>query len=147
MFCPNCGRDCGEAKFCSECGQNIYPKPPFAEKSVLRGDLVFGEQEVILITRLPRVQEATYVFPYDQIFDTTFVPATRWFTGFLCIRDWKNRFIALPERQGQKNCMDSMIWFEERDNVTFYRAYEFLKQWAAINARQRKKDKKSTPPG
>ena len=23
MFCPNCGQDCGTAKFCSECGQNL----------------------------------------------------------------------------------------------------------------------------
>jgi hypothetical protein len=23
MFCPNCGQDCGDAKFCSECGQNL----------------------------------------------------------------------------------------------------------------------------
>lgn len=23
MFCPNCGNDCGEAKFCSECGCKI----------------------------------------------------------------------------------------------------------------------------
>ena len=23
MFCPNCGKDCAEAKFCSECGQNL----------------------------------------------------------------------------------------------------------------------------
>jgi len=23
MFCPNCGNDCGDAKFCSECGENL----------------------------------------------------------------------------------------------------------------------------
>ena len=23
MFCPNCGKDCGDAKFCSECGQKL----------------------------------------------------------------------------------------------------------------------------
>ncbi len=24
MFCPNCGTDCGEAKFCSECGTKLH---------------------------------------------------------------------------------------------------------------------------
>lgn len=23
MFCPNCGNDCGEAKFCSQCGEEL----------------------------------------------------------------------------------------------------------------------------
>lgn len=23
MFCPNCGKDCGDAKFCSECGTSL----------------------------------------------------------------------------------------------------------------------------
>ena len=26
MFCPNCGQDCGSAKFCSGCGQNLLGK-------------------------------------------------------------------------------------------------------------------------
>ena len=26
MFCPNCGRDCGEFKFCPECGQELEEK-------------------------------------------------------------------------------------------------------------------------
>jgi hypothetical protein len=30
MFCPNCGQDCGTAKFCSECGQDLrkWPQKP-----------------------------------------------------------------------------------------------------------------------
>ena len=23
MFCPNCGNNCGDAKFCSNCGQKL----------------------------------------------------------------------------------------------------------------------------
>lgn len=26
MFCPNCGRNCGNANFCSKCGQDLYPQ-------------------------------------------------------------------------------------------------------------------------
>ena len=33
MFCPNCGKDCGSAKFCPECGQKLQGKPEKEQKS------------------------------------------------------------------------------------------------------------------
>ena len=33
MFCPNCGKDCGSAKFCPECGQKLQGKFEQEQKS------------------------------------------------------------------------------------------------------------------
>ena len=40
MFCPNCGQDCGSAKFCSECGQDLRKwsqKPKAHQQNEQRG--------------------------------------------------------------------------------------------------------------
>ena len=34
MYCPNCGRDCEEAKFCSECGQKLRSENNEAERII-----------------------------------------------------------------------------------------------------------------
>lgn len=154
MFCPNCGKDCGEFKFCPECGtqvrllesddtdqkeKGVFPKPPFAMKKVRQGVLEFETDRVKLNVKPPKVKRREMQIPYNEIFDVSYVPATTWLNGFLCLREWKSQHIPLPMKFSEGKKRDSIIWFEKKENVIFYRAYEFLKQCAAINAEQRQK--------
>ena len=87
--------------------------------------------------KLPVVARKLFLVPYNEIYDVSYVPATNWQTGFLCIRDWKSRNLPIPRTMWEKNVQDLMFWFEKKDNQDFYRAYVFLKKCAEINANRK----------
>ena len=145
MKCKNCGGQIEvvpENGNCPNCGHclidiRLYPTPPFLMKKVRYGYLEFEEHGVRLHTRLPKAPLKDIFTPYTEIFDTSFVPATRWLIGFLCIRSVKEKHIPLPRTFWEKRNTDSLIWFEIHENVEFNKAYEFLKQCADINEKVR----------
>jgi len=158
MICPNCGRDCGDkAQFCRDCGMRLrqggqaetnteltFPEPPF---EIVRnhvayleeGYLKFDKSSVRLVARLPRVPKKDIMIPYHELFDVSYVAATRHWIGFLCVRKWADRHIPLPKIFWEKKLRDTMIWFAQKDNDDFYRAFVFLKEIARINASRRSK--------
>lgn len=158
VHCPNCGADSticdniGECEYCGsplsgeqvqltadDTGQSIYPKPPFALKRVRWGVLEFENDSMSVWVKLPKVPHIDVHIPYNEIFGVSYVPATKWLNGFLCVREWKDRYIPLPRKFSEMTLRNVTTWLEERDNDDFLRIYEFLKQCAAINAEQRQK--------
>lgn len=154
MFCPNCGKDCGEFKFCPECGtrlclvvssvakgekENAFPELPLTKKRVRWGVLEFENDSMSVWVKLPMVPPIDVHIPYNEIFDVSYVPATFWLNGFLCVREWKERHIPIPKSHWESTLGNVTTWLEEKDNDDFLRIYEFLKQCAAINAEQRQK--------
>ena len=113
--------------------------PPFTEKrigsSLTTSILKFETDALWLSVKNPKVPRRELYVSYNEVFDATFVSATIWMKGFLCIREWQNRHIPLPNSHWEKKITDTIIFFERRDNDTFYRAYEFIKQHAVINQR------------
>ena len=119
--------------------QHIYPKPPFALKRVRWGVLEFENDSMSVWVKLPKVPPIDVRIPYNEIFGVSFVPATKWRNGFLCVREWKERHIPIPMSHWESTLGNVTTWLEEKDNDDFLRIYEFLKQCAAINAEQRQK--------
>ena len=115
----------------------MFPNPPFKEKKVGTGFLRLGKSGVELSVKHPKVPRINVLIPYDEIFDATFVPATKLFKGFLCVREKENRHIPLPRNRWERLLRDTYISFEWWDNVVFYQAYEFLKQCVQINNKEK----------
>lgn len=139
MVCPNCDsvlNGIPERCTCPNCGAKLFPDPPFSIKKIRQGSLDFSNCGVHILAKLPRVPLKDILIPYGEIFDVSYVPANRWRIGFLCIRKWGDRHIPLPRTFWEKKLTDSMIWFEQGDNVPFYQAYAFLKQCAEINQKK-----------
>ena len=162
VHCPNCGADstiCGDIRECEYSGSPLsveqerlavaentvkkeccaFPEPPLTLKKVRWGTLEFSSESMHVRIRLPKRPLTDKVIPYDEIFGVSYVPATKWLNGFLCVREWKDRYIPLPRKFSEMTLRNVTTWLEERDNDDFLRIYEFLKQCAAINAEQRQK--------
>jgi hypothetical protein len=154
MFCPNCGKDCGETKFCSECGMRVclaaskdavrkghcvFPEPPITLKKVRWGTLEFTCDSMRVRIRLPRRPLTDILILYDEIFDVSYVPATTWRNGFLSVREWKDRHVPIPKRFSEMTLRNTTTWLEKKDNHDFYYIHKFLKQCAAINTAQKQK--------
>ena len=122
---------------CWDSQEGMLPKPPFAVKKTQEGYLEFGQHGVKISVKLPKVPQKDILIPYDEIYAASYVPATKWLKGFLCVREWKERHRPLPRTFWEKSLRDSLIWFSQKDNDEFCRAYEFLKQCAEINANRK----------
>ena len=147
-ICPNCGGVMpGTVRQTIPLKQDskpLFPHPPF---EIVRnhvayleeGYLKFDKSSVRLVTRLPKVPKKDIIIPYHELFDVSYVPASKHFIGFLCVRIIADRHIPLPQTRWKKKLTDTMIWFTQKDNDDFYRAFVFLKEIARINASMRGK--------
>ncbi len=152
MFCPNCGKDCGAFKFCPECGtqlcitepdyigiraERMFPEPPLEQINSRLGMLELNTDSLFVSVQPPYLPLREIWIAYDEIFAVSYLPATWWRNGFLCVREWKDRHIPVPKRFLEMTSGNVTIWFEQKDNREYESVYEFLKQCAEINATQR----------
>ena len=90
LFCPNCGKDCGDAKFCSECGQALrstnevaamdakIPEPPVGIYENHDRDYVEMDATSITFCRNPFLGKTTKrTIRYDQIEAVSFAQAVK----------------------------------------------------------------------
>ena len=159
MFCPNCGHDCGEFKFCPECGTQlrflesnntdqkkelVFPEPPIGVYRSGDNYIQIDQQSLKIYRRVPYRggmdlvvdrRPIQRVIKYSEIAAVSFIAPKNLKAGLLSIRDKSDRYTPLPtgETRHQEYFYDSgTVFFAKVYSEKFYRVYLFLKQWAEI---------------
>jgi len=132
MFCPNCGKDCGDTGFCSVCDQALdsfeeeVPNPPIGRYHGVDGyiDISFCTLEIHKEGVAGVTEQIT---PYENIVGVWFQKASEEKLGYLAIRD--KRDVTHPvETLEDAACDKSALLFETGGNSIFKGINAFLKQ-------------------
>lgn len=142
MFCPNCGKDCGEAKFCSVCGQELSVEQTISQPPVGRYEAVDGYIDVsdytMTIHKVIGTQSVESVIDYNDITDVIFREAHT-SNGFLAIREEKDRLPPIKD-EWDAVCDEKTSLFGVGEDQEFHTLYTFLNHCKAITqARIRKR--------
>ena len=100
MFCPNCGNNCGDAKFCMRCGNNLSQSmavrsagsgisvmPPIGIYKGLWGSLEMTTDSAIILRNGVLYGKTQIAIPYSDIRYVTYMPPKKELSiGFLSIR-------------------------------------------------------------
>lgn len=161
MFCPNCGRNCGDDRFCADCGTRM-PNSADAEKQQdLGADLTeitqkipagfpvkssyIGERRTYLdlnettLTVSPTGgYEHRVTIAYDQIKHVVFMgpEGSGWFarSGVLLFRGEQQSHIPVPAPE-KMQLDDIAVFFPAESAPIFYHVYYILKLVAPKTAR------------
>ena len=101
MFCPNCGKDCGSAKFCPECGEKLQqvakkdavwqvgmPCPNCGGTKLDGSNCLFCGAQLIVEVASEESKEEVFNVPFDQLVEVKYKRELNKF-GNLCFR-WKH---------------------------------------------------------
>ena len=161
MFCPSCGKDCGDAKFCSECGQNLrnvaignntesprlkddekanrkyaeaeYPEPPVGRYNNHDHDYIEIKKDSLIIYKKNFLQKPTsHEILYKKIRCVTYGDLGV-LGGFLSIRDNNNQSPPLiTDKYAYAD--ETSIPFSRYQSDDFQKVYDFLKICADMNS-------------
>jgi hypothetical protein len=132
MFCPNCGKDCKDAKFCSECGTRLIVGAPieYAENdsyeipigiySGYQGYIQLGKDSLVISNR-----RCTTEIPYRELTAVRHVPGGLG-GGFFSVRYEKNKHLHLPESFNEALDDDTSIHTVMPRELVFYHICCFL---------------------
>lgn len=137
MFCPKCGRDCGEGGYCVSCNNkapNIKSvdtklEPPIGIYKVSYAYIELGVKTVTFHKKLPFEKEYERVVAYDQISQVVYEPGKGLTAGYLAIRERKDITRPIATREDALHDQTA-IRFICSQNEEFYRIYEFFKHCA-----------------
>ena len=158
MFCPNCGKDCADANFCSNCGMRLKPnnlhptveaKPASnlpkrtntqkgstdipTSKGYLgnRGCILLNDSSVTVVGFL----EKRTIIPYDQLSTVIYLrPVSAWRGGVLIFRGGENKDVPIPEIKNFSVDSASVTFLPDQDTI-FYHVFQLLKSVAPSTAR------------
>lgn len=158
MFCPNCGNDCADANFCSNCGvqlkQNrphlsIEAKPACAlptRTNTQKGSTdiptdqgYLGSSGCVLlndssVTVVGSLNKRT-VIPYGQLSAVIYLrPASIWRGGVLLFRGGENKEAPIPATKDLAIDNASVRFAQDQDTI-FYHIFQLLKAVAPSSAR------------
>lgn len=145
VFCPYCNNwteKLADNHVCLRCGaplagqvekkKPVLPAPPIGKYKQTGDCMEIGKDSVkfhkYTIFRGARER----IVPYNEIVAVYFTPGAEFTPGFLCVRERKDSDVPVPTSNSEAIKDDTSIIFDRFKNATFYRAYEFLKQWADI---------------
>lgn len=153
MFCPNCGTDCGEAKFCSECGTKLHR--PNETNCTTRSDGADATESAVNLDIPVGKYDGTFgyvelrdaeVFLHKKVFFKTFETSIRYTditavayqkstgfsTGFLSIRSRQECFIPLADKSNAASDKTALV-FGSQMNAPMYHIYQCLQAFAERN--------------
>ena len=160
MFCPNCGKDCKDAKFCPECGTKLQlnSKPwPIAEEREMydlpkrtntrkgatsiptswghrgsSGCVILNDDSVTVINYCNKKS----IIPYDQLIAVVYLrPAYNgWRSGALLVRGIENQDVPIPVAKKLTTDISSVAFTLEQDTL-FYHIFQLLKAVAPTNTK------------
>lgn len=148
MFCPNCGRDCGEFKFCPDCGTQvnflesnnteqkkklIFPEPPIGRYKYTNGYLEIGQDSLTICSKPFFKERRRKSIPFNEIAAVSFSDGRLSTGGFLCIRDKWNRGVPMVTAANMAVLDRSSVYFPRSSGTDFYPVYEFLRKCAVLN--------------
>jgi len=147
MFCPNCGKDCGEANFCSVCGQELSVEQTISEPPVGRYEAVDGYIDVsyytMTIHKVVGTQSVETVIDYNDITDVIFREAHT-SNGFLAIREEKDKLPPIKD-EWDAACDEKTLVIEEGMNSAFHDVYMYLRQCSHVSAKKADQAQISAP--
>ena len=141
MFCPNCGNDCADAMFCSECEQTLpctetphaagIPDPPMGRYDGVDG---FIELSYYTLTIHKEILEKTveHVMSYRDIADVVFRQASTNENGYVLISESEDLRVPI-ENALDAMCDEKAIVFERGRNDGFCRLNVYLQKCLASN--------------
>lgn len=139
MFCPNCGKDCGDANFCSACGRELAAPAATAPINIAEPPIgiyegIDGCVELSFCTmsfhKKIHSQIIERTVSYDDIIDVEFQEASKSDIGFLAIRE-KNEKLLPVETETDAAGNETALLFEKQMNEQFCNVYSYLKQYAS----------------
>ena len=155
MFCPKCGRDRGEDRFCMACGTRIpremekpaeelmgLPKRTNTQKGspvipTSRGFLGMNGCAVLLSETGVSISSVSRItIPYGEL-STVIYRRPRydgWKSGVLLLRGGPNRYAPVPERKKIGSDSAAVLFSREQD-TQFYHIFRLLEALAPADAR------------
>lgn len=148
MFCPNCGNDCADAKFCASCGTKLDfdgTGRPFADCDcfTLPEGIFKGFGSYIKLEKAALEVHNQWAFfkrkvriPYDQITEILYVRPPRGLltNGYLILRSESTSTKAIPTGKSRRD--DGMaVAFGYMQDPVFYHVFCFLRTVAPAKAR------------
>ncbi len=150
MFCPNCGRDCADFKFCPECGTQLSVHEVQKSKNTNKGSteiptssgylgigssLVLSDSAVSICVNSLFKKHRTWI-PYDQLTTVIYVrPTLKPMTnGALLFRGESNKNVPIPKNGRFQGDQSTVIVSLETDTL-FYHIYHMLKAVAPATAK------------
>lgn len=134
MFCPNCGNDCVDEKFCPACGQALSPAEEidtgdFPESLMGRYDGIDGYIELSFYTLTIHKEilgtTVEHVMFYRDITDVVFRQASTSENGYLVIREKEDTYWPV-ENELDASCDVKTLVFGGEMNSAFGRVYDYL---------------------
>lgn len=132
--CPNCGGMLAteenqqnkppEVKM--EKKVRSLPAPPVGRYKDAAGYLEIGEDS-ITFCRQHFIKAHKRTISYDDIYDVAYGPGVILNSGFLCVREWKDRNIPMPTCSADAVFDETAVYFVKSKNEMFRKLYEYLK--------------------
>ena len=133
MFCPNCGKDCKDAKFCSECGTRLIVGVPieFAEPETyeIPMGVYLGFESHIELCKESLIihnERHTTEIRYTELTAVRFIPKTKIGTGFFAVRYEGNKHLPLPETLTEALSDETSIHTVQPRDLVYYHICCFL---------------------
>lgn len=144
MFCPNCGRNCGNANFCPQCGEKLLMdvaetlqeeqktwSVPLGVYKGYRSHIELGSDWLEIhngnATRTTKIPCTTRI-PYDQLVGVSYHRSRYlgWDAGFMAVR-WKdNHHLPIPIEWRTAHVDLTSVWVLPEDDLLFYHICCFL---------------------
>lgn len=140
MFCQNCGKDCTDARFCPECGQelsaaaeekqvtNIRSRIPFGKYKAACCSLELKEEGLVVHSSFANKNKATYI-PYDKLKKVLYIRTYNAIEdAYLVLRWEENEQLPIPEGNNL-NLDDTTVRIVDHmvEHLVFYHIFYLLK--------------------
>jgi hypothetical protein len=155
MFCPNCGKDCGDANFCSDCGTRLHQKqenenlpkrtntkngsaniPTNSCYIGIRSTYLDLSDHSVIVSPLQGYRSRIEI-PYDQLCTVIYLrpDSSGWIKrdGALLFRGENNKYVPVPDFR-QIPTDNSSVFFSADKDTLFYHVFQMLKSVAPSNA-------------
>ena len=139
MFCPNCGKDCGSAKFCPECGTKLQhiagadafdrsAKIPTSASYVGRRGVVLLFNSAVSISTGSGKHKRRIEIPFDQLVTVIYQrpSANGWHDGVLLLRGKENMHVPIPDSRNM-SFDDAAATIPLENDLLFYHVFQLLK--------------------
>ena len=156
MICPYCDsliRDLSDNRVCPYCGAALgmyckpevsnqkndqqelsprkievsFPDPPIGTYKDAAGYLEIGKNSVTFY-RKQFFKGSKRTIQFQDIYAVSYKPGVTLNSGFLCVREWKDRNIPLAQKSADVPFDETSVYFRKSKNAMFEQVYNFLKQ-------------------
>lgn len=152
MICPYCDRvlaDAQELSNCPHCGGNLpacqdpeelrrtvaktltFPNPPIGKYQDADGYLEIGTDSLTIFSR-PYLKSYKRTIPFYDLYAVSYKDGRPFCSGFLCIREWKDRHLPLMTNSFDAVSDETSLYFRHEKNMVFRKVYDFLNQCVQI---------------